>query len=95
MNTVAVQGSALTEAVLSGEMAATTAGGAATLIGVVPMALDADSAGFAAALNAAGAAYLAVAAEQVGQRAALAGGQNLASLGYLAREVASAAALRL
>ncbi len=95
VNTVAVEGSALTEAALSGEMAASTAGGAAALVGVVPMALDADSAAFAAALNAAGGAYLGVAAEHVGQRAALAGGQNLASLTYLVGEVASAAALTL
>ncbi|MCV7250462.1 PE domain-containing protein [Mycobacterium koreense] len=95
VNTVAVEGSALLEAALGGEMAATTAGGAAALVGVIPMALDADSAAFAAALNAAGAAYLGVAADHVGHRAALAGGQNLASLTYVVNEVASSLALTL
>ena len=95
VNTAAVAGSALTETVISGEMAATTAAGAAALIGAVPMAADADSALFAAALNSAGGAYLGVAAEHVGQRFAFAGAQNLASVTYLVNELASAANLTL
>lgn len=95
VNTIAVDGSALTEAVLSGEMAASTAGGAAALIGVLPMAVDADSAAFAVALNAAGGAYLGVAAQHVGQRFALSGAQSLASVTYLVNELASAADLAL
>lgn len=95
VNTVAVGMSSLTESVISGEMAATTAGGAAALTGVVPMATDADSAAFAAALNASGGAYLGMAAEHVGQRTAFAGAQSLASITYLLNELASAARLAL
>lgn len=89
----AVDLSALTEAGISTEMAATTAAGAAALTGVVPMAADADSAEFATALNTAGTAYLGTAAEHVGQRAAFAGAQNLASLGYGIMEAGNAASL--
>jgi PE family len=75
----AVDLSAAAEAGIGEEMAATTAAGAAALTGVVPMALDEDSAQFATALNAAGAAYLATSTEHVGQRAAYSGVQGLAS----------------
>jgi hypothetical protein len=75
----AVELSGATESGISQEMAATTAAGAAALTGALPMAADADSAEFAAALNAAGAAYLAASAEHVGQRAAFAGTQGLAA----------------
>jgi hypothetical protein len=93
VNTAAVDMSALTETVLSGEMAAGTAAGSAALSGVVPLASDADSVAFAAALNAAGSAYLGAAAEHVGQRVAFAGGQGVSSLSYLLNELASAADL--
>lgn len=75
----AVDLSAAAEAGISQEMAASTAAGAAALTGVMPMAADLDSAEFATALNAAGATYLATAAEHVGQRVAFAGAQGLAS----------------
>ncbi|HET9874888.1 MAG TPA: PE family protein, partial [Mycobacterium sp.] len=95
VNTAAVNLSALTESVISGDMAATTAGGAAALTGTVPMATDADSAAFAAALNASGGAYLGMAAEHVGQRMAFSGAQSLASVTYLLNELASAATMAL
>lgn len=79
MVTGAVDLSSAAEAGISEEMAATTAAGAAALTGVMPMAPDEDSVQFAAALNAAGSAYLATAAEHVGQRAAHSGAQSLAS----------------
>ena len=60
-------------------MAATTGAGAAALTGVIPMAPDEDSAQFAAALNAAGAAYIAMANQHVGERTAFSGAQSLAS----------------
>ena len=47
-----VHKSSATESGVAAEMAATTAAGAAALTGVTPMALDADSTAFAAALNA-------------------------------------------
>lgn len=84
----AVDLSAVTEGGISEEMAATTAAGAAALTGVMPMAPDADSVEFAAALNAAGAAYLATAAEHAGQRSAFGGAQGLASITGVAADAA-------
>ncbi len=89
----AVDLSAATEAGIGAQITAATAAGGAALTGVVPMATDVDSAGFAAALNATGAAYLAVAAEHAGQRAAFAGAQSLASGTYVATEATRAANL--
>jgi hypothetical protein len=88
----AVDLSSAAESGISEEMAATTAAGAAALTGVMPMAPDADSAEFAAALNATGAAYLTTAGEHVGQRAAFSGAQGLASATGVATEAARAAA---
>lgn len=87
----AVNVSALTESVISGEMAATTAAGSAALTGVVPMAASADDAAFAAAMAGAGGAYLGVAAEHVGQRVAYAGGQSTTAVSYVLNELISAA----
>ena len=89
----AVDFSAAAEAGISEEMAASTAAGAAALTGVMPMAADLDSAEFATALNAAGATYLATAAEHVGQRAAFAGAQGLASVTTTAVEAINASLL--
>ena len=91
----AVDLSSATEAGISAAMGAGTASGSAALVGVTPMGLDADSAQFAAALNAAGAAYLGVAAEHVGQRTAFAGTQALAAATYVATEAANAAVVAL
>lgn len=91
----AVDLSAAAEAGISEEMAATTGAGAAALTGVTPMAPDADSAEFAAALNAAGTAYLTTAAEHVAQRAGFSGAQSLASATTTATEAARAAASAL
>lgn len=88
----AVDLSSVTEGAISQEMAATTAAGAAALTGVLPMAPDADSLEFAAALNAAGAAYLATASEHAGQRAGFSGAQSLASATNVAVDGLNAAA---
>lgn len=88
----AVDLSAAVEAGISEAMAATTAAGAAALTGVMPMATDADSIEFAAALNAAGCAYLATAAEHIGQRAAFSGAQGLAAATNVADDAVRAAA---
>lgn len=91
VGTEAVNLSSLTESVISGEMAATTAAGSAALTGVVPMASSADDAAFATAMAAAGGAYLGAAGAHVGERAAYATGQNVASVSYLLNELISAA----
>ena len=88
-----VDSSAAAEAGISEGMAATTAAGAAALTGVLPMAADADSIQFAAALNAAGTAYLASAAEHVGQRAAFSGAQGMAASTTTAVEAINAGLL--
>jgi hypothetical protein len=95
MEPAAVDLSAAAEAGISEEMAATTAAGAAALTGVLPMAADADSIEFAAALNAAGTVYLATAAEHVGQRTAFSGAQGLASGATVAAEGFNAGAVGL
>ena len=89
----AVDLSSVTESSIGAEMAATTAAGAAALTGVVPMATDADSAEFAAALNATGATYLATVADHVQQRTAFAGAQSLASGTYAAMDAIHGTAL--
>jgi hypothetical protein len=89
----AVDLSSVTESGIGAEMAATTAAGAAALTGVVPMATDADSAEFAAALNATGATYLATVADHVQQRTAFAGAQSLASGTYAAMDAIHGTAL--
>jgi len=89
----AVNLSSLTESGIGADMAATTAAGAAALTGVTPMAADADSAEFAQALNATGAAYLATMADHVGQRTAFSGAQSLASGTYAAMDAIHGTAL--
>ena len=91
----AVDLSAATEGAISEEMSASTAAGSAALVGTLPMAPDADSIEFAAALNAAGAAYLATAAEHAGQRTAFSGAQGLASTTASTVDALSAAATLL
>jgi hypothetical protein len=87
----AVNLSSLTESVISGEMAASTAAGSSALVGVVPMAASADDVAFATALASAGGAYLGAAGAHTGERAAYATGQSLASVSYVLNELISAA----
>jgi hypothetical protein len=89
----AVNASSAAETGVAAEMAATTATGAAALTGVTPMAPDADSLGFALALNATGASYLATMADHVQQRSAFAGAQSLASTTYEAMDAIHGTAL--
>ena len=86
----AVNLSAVTEMAISGEMEASTAAGAAALTATTPMVPTSDDATFTAALNSAGAGYMAASQAHVGQRTAYAGAQNLASLGYVIQELMSA-----
>jgi hypothetical protein len=87
----AVNLSSLTESVIGGEMAASTAAGSAALVGVVPMAASADDVEFASSMAAAGGAYLGVAGAHVGQRIEYAAGQSLSSVSYVLNELISAA----
>lgn len=87
--------SSATEAGISASMAASASAASAALLGATPMGLDGDSAQFAAALNAAGAAYLATTAEHAGQRGAYAGAQSLASATVVAADIGTRATFPL
>jgi hypothetical protein len=87
----AVDLSAATEVGISSEMGASASAASAALLGVTPMGLDADSAEFAAAMNAAGGAYLGMTAEHVGERLGLAATQSISSLTYQATDAINAA----
>lgn len=90
-----VAASAATETGISGEMAAATSAAAVALTAVLPMGADLDSAAFAAALNAAGAAYIGTATEHLTNRGVFAGSQDLAAATYTAAEVVNNIALSL
>lgn len=83
---VSIAGSAATEEGITASLGASTASGASALVSVLPMGADADSALFAAALNAAGGQYLGVAAEHITQRALFASSQQLSSVTYTTTE---------
>lgn len=93
INTAAVGVSATTENGVSAHLGAATAAAAAALTGVVPMGADLDSAEFAAALNAAGAAYIGVVSEHVASRESFAAAQHLAAATYTATDVLNNSAL--
>lgn len=78
----AVNLSSATEVTISAEMGASASAASPALLGVTPMGLDADSAEFAAAMNAAGGAYLGMTAEHVGERLGFAGTQAISSMTY-------------
>jgi hypothetical protein len=84
---IAISGSASTETGISAEMGAATAAASEALMGVLPMGADLDSAEFAAALNAAGASYVATASEHLANRGMFAGAQDLAAATYAATDV--------
>jgi PE family len=89
----AVLASAGAESAISAETQSAASAAAPVLLGVTPMGADADSAMFAAALNACGGSYLGVVSEHATQRGLFAGTQTLSSGVYTATEAARAAAL--
>lgn len=95
VSAAAVGTSAATENGISAEMGAATAAASEALVGVMPMGADLDSVEFAAALNAAGAAYIGTASEHLAIRGMFAGAQNLAAVTYTATDVISDTALGL
>lgn len=82
VNSAAVSASAATEGAVSAEIAGAAATAAAALTTVMPMGADLDSIEFAAALNAAGAAYLGTAGEHLANRGMFAAAQDLAAATY-------------
>ena len=95
VNSATVATSAATETGISAEMAAATSVAAAALTTVLPMGADLDSVAFAAALNAAGAAYIGTATEHLTNRGVFAGSQDLAAATYTAADVVNNIALSL
>ena len=95
VSAAAVGTSAATENGISAEMGAATAAASEALVGVMPMGADLDSVEFAAALNAAGAAYIGTASEHLANRGVFAGAQNLAAVTYTETDVISNTALGL
>ncbi|MGV0992274.1 MAG: PE domain-containing protein [Mycobacterium sp.] len=95
VNSATVAASAATESSISAEMAAATSTAAAALTAVLPMGADLDSIAFAAALNAAGAAYIGTATEHLTNRGMFAGSQDLAAATYTAADVVNNTALAL
>ena len=89
----AVLASSGAESAISAETQAAASAAAPALLGVLPMGGDADSAMFAAALNACGGSYLGVVSEHAAQRGLFAGTQGLASGVYTATEASRTLAL--
>lgn len=90
-----VGASAAAEDAIGVGIAATASAAAAALTAVLPMGADLDSLAFAAALNAAGAAYVGTAGEHSANRGTFAGAQNLAAATYTATEAIRDTALAL
>ena len=95
VNSAIIANSASTETGISDEMAAATSAAAAALTTAMPMGADLDSAEFAAAVNAAGAAYVGTASEHLTTRGVFAGSQDIAAATYTAADVVNNTALSL
>ncbi len=79
INTATVGASAAAESGIGAEVGASAAAASAALLTVMPMGADLDSIEFAAAMNAAGAAYVASAGEHMANRGMFAGAQSLSA----------------
>ena len=95
VNSAIIANSASTETGISDGMAAATSTAAAALTTAMPMGADLDSAEFAAAVNAAGAAYIGTASEHLTTRGVFAGSQDIAAATYTAADVVNNTALSL
>lgn len=95
VNSTAVTASATTETAIGAGMATATSAAAAALTAVTPMGADLDSVEFAAALNAAGAAYIGTASEHMANRSLFAAAQDTAAATYTASDLMNNIALAL
>ncbi len=86
VNPESVDFSSVTEAGIGTQMAGVTAGNSAALMNPTPMAQDPDSVLFASALAGAGAVYLGVSMEHVGERLNYSVNQAAASAAHVASE---------
>ncbi|KZS60787.1 hypothetical protein A4G26_28270 [Mycobacterium kansasii] len=92
---VVVGASAAAQAGLAGQQGAGIAAGAPTLVGVMPMGEDGDSAAFAAALAEVGAAYVSTAAEHAAARGVFSDAQSVSAEMTVASAALRAAAMTL
>lgn len=92
VNPAGVNLSAVTEAGIATDMAASSAGTLPAMLAVLPMALDLDSAAFVAAHQAATATYAGIKFEHVAQRGVYAATQGGAALATEASEAIRAVA---
>lgn len=90
-----VAASAATEGGVAAGLSAASAAASVALTAVMPMGADLDSIQFAAAINAAGASYLAAAGEHTANRDMFAGSQNLASATYAVTDAINNSTLAL
>lgn len=95
VNAATIGASAATEGTVAAEIEAGAAAATAALTTVMPMGADLDSVEFAAALNAAGAAYIGTAGEHAANRGMFAGSQEIAATTYTVTEAINDAALGL
>ena len=95
VSAAAVSASAATEAGVGASLASTTAAVTEPLTAALPMGADLDSVAFAAALNAAGAAFIGAATAQSAERQLYAGSQQIAAATYTATDLINNAALAL
>lgn len=95
VSSTTVGASSTAENAIAATLAAATSAVAEPITAVIPMGADLDSIAFAAALNAAGAAYLGAAGEHLGNRTLFAGAQSLAAVTYTVTDVAHNTALAL
>lgn len=90
-----ITASAATEATLGATLASMAAAVAGPLTAALPMGIDLDSLEFAAALNAAGAAFIGAASAHAADRQLFGGAQQIAAATYVAADVINNAALAL
>ena len=95
VSSATIMSSAATEGAVGATLAATTAAVAEPLTAVLPMGADQDSLEFAAALNAAGAAFIVAVAAHSAGRQLFGGAQQVAAATYTAIELINNAALAL
>lgn len=95
VSSTTVATSATTEISVGATITAAASAAAEPITAALPMGADLDSLEFAAALNAAGVAYIATASEHIANRDLFAGAQGAAAVTYTATDVIHNTALAL
>lgn len=90
-----ITASGATETAVGAALASATAAAAEPLTAALPMGADLDSVEFAAALNAAGAAFISAASAHCAERQTFGGSQQIAAATYAVADVINNAALAI